>query len=40
MGHDPEWYAIIADEATNVACREQFNVSIRYVDSHYVVHED
>ena len=38
--NDPGWYAIVADEATDVACREQFNVSIRYVDSHYMVRKD
>ena len=39
-GNDPSWYAIIADEATDVACREQFNLTIRYVDNDYTVHED
>ncbi|XP_078613923.1 zinc finger MYM-type protein 1-like [Branchiostoma floridae x Branchiostoma japonicum] len=39
-GNDPAWFAIIADEATDVACNEQLNISIRYVDSNYEVHED
>ena len=35
----PCWYSVIADEATDVACNEQFNLSIRYVDD-YGIHED
>lgn len=31
----PSWYAIIADEATDVANREQFNLSLRWVDDDY-----
>ena len=34
------WYAIIADEATNVANREQLNLSIRWVSNDYEVSED
>ncbi len=34
------WYAIIADEATDVANREQLNLSIRWVSSEYEVSED
>ena len=30
--YDPAWYAVIADEATDVADREQFTLSIRSVD--------
>ncbi|XP_078679480.1 zinc finger MYM-type protein 1-like [Branchiostoma floridae x Branchiostoma belcheri] len=37
---DPAWFAIIADEATDVACNEQLNISVRYVDQEYAVHED
>ena len=36
----PCWYSVIADEATDVACNEQFNLSIRYVDDDYGIHED
>lgn len=36
----PSWYAVIADEATDVTFKEQFNLSIRYVDDDYIVHED
>ena len=34
------WYAIIADEATDVANREQLNLSLRWVDDEYEVCED
>ena len=37
---DPAWYAIIADEATDIANREQFTLTIRSVDSDYVISED
>ncbi len=36
----PSWYAIIADEATDVANGEQLNLSLRWVDDEYVVNED
>ena len=36
----PAWFAVVADEATDVANREQFNLSIRWVSSKYVVSED
>ena len=36
---DPAWFAIIADEATDVTCTEQLNTSGRYVDQHCEVHE-
>ena len=36
----PAWYAIIADEATDVAKREQLNLSIRWVNNDYEVSED
>jgi len=39
-GGDPAWFAIIADEATDVSCNEQLNISVRYVDNDYEVHED
>ena len=35
----PAWYAIIADEATDVAKREQLNLSIRWVNNDYEVSE-
>ncbi|XP_066265791.1 zinc finger MYM-type protein 1-like [Branchiostoma lanceolatum] len=38
--NDPAWFALIADEATDVACNEQLNISVRYVDYDYNVHED
>ena len=34
------WYAIIADETSDVACREQLNLTIRYVDDDYIISED
>ena len=37
----PSWYAvIIVDKATDVACREQMNLSDRYVDNDYTISED
>ena len=36
----PPWYSLIGDEATDVAYREQFNLSIRWVDNNYEIHED
>ena len=36
----PAWFAIIADEATDVVKTEQLNVSIRWVSDDYEVHED
>ena len=36
----PSWYAIFADEATDVANREQLNLSLRWVDDEYEVCED
>ena len=36
----PPWYSVICDETTDVACREQLNLSIHYIDNDYVVHED
>ena len=36
----PAWYATIADEATDVAKREQLNLSIRWVNHDYEVSED
>ena len=34
-----QWYAIIADEATDVSGTEQLSVSLRWVDKSYEVHE-
>lgn len=36
----PTWYAIIVDEATDVANREQLNLSIRWVNNDYEINED
>ena len=35
-----QWYAIIADEATDVSGTEQLSVSIRWISKSYEVHED
>ena len=35
-----KWYAIIADEATDVSGTEQVSISVRWVNSCYEVHED
>ena len=34
------WYSLIGYETTDVAYREQFNLSIRWVDRNYEIHED
>ena len=39
-GQNPQWYAIIGDEATDVNYTAQLNVSIRYVDDDYNISED
>ena len=36
----PKWFAIIADEATDICYTEQFNLSIRWISDDYEVHED
>ena len=36
----PSWYGIIADKATDVANREQFNLSLRWVNDEYEISED
>ena len=36
----PAWYALMGDEATDVANREQLNVSVRWVDDAYNIRED
>ena len=38
--NSPSWYAIIAEEATDVANREQMNLSVRWVSDEYCVSED
>ena len=38
--YEPAWYAVIANEATDVANREQFTLSIGSVDDDYVISED
>ena len=37
---NPSWFAIIADEATDVSNKEQMNLSIRLVDNDYAISED
>ena len=37
---NPSWYAIIADEATDVSNNEQFNISIRWVNNEYTISEE
>ena len=39
-GTGPAWFSIIEDEATDVANNEQMNLSIRWVNNDYEVHED
>jgi len=34
------WFSLIADEATDISHNEQLSLSIRWVDSHYTIHED
>ena len=36
----PPWYSVIADEATDICITEQLNLSIRWVDNNFEVHED
>ena len=36
----PPWYAVVANEATDVVNREQFNLSIRWVSDDYDISED
>ena len=36
----PAWYAIIGDEATDISNREQFNLSIRWINENYEIHEN
>lgn len=38
-GTGPAWFSIIVDEATDVANNEQMNLSIRWVNNDYKVHE-
>ncbi len=38
--YSPAWFSIIGDEATDVANREQFNLSIRWVNAEYEISED
>ena len=35
-----QWLSIIADETSDVANQEQFNISIRWVGENFVVNED
>ena len=36
---DPCWFAIIVDETADIACHEQLNLAIRYVDNDYIISE-
>ena len=36
----PSWYGIIADEATDIANREQLNLSLRWVSNYNDIRED
>ena len=36
----PAWFSVIADEATDIVHAEQLNLSIRWVNDNYEVHED
>jgi len=38
--NNPAWYAIIGDEATDVAKKEQLNLSIRWLNKNYEISED
>ena len=37
--HDAHYFALIADEATDISHNEQMCIAIRWVDSSYTVHE-
>ena len=37
---DPYWFSIIVDETADIACHEQLNLTIRYVDNDYIISED
>ena len=34
------WFSILADEATDISHHEQMSLSIRWVDSNFIIHED
>ena len=34
------WFPLIVDEATDISHNEQLSLSIRWIDSHYTIHED
>ena len=38
--NSPTWYAIMGDEASDIANREQLNISIRWVNESYEISED
>ena len=38
--NSPAWYAIMGDEASGIANREQLNISIRWVNESYEISED
>lgn len=35
-----EYFLILDDEATDVSCKKQMSVCIRWVDEEFVIHED
>ena len=35
-----QWFSLVADETSDIASQEQFNISIRWVGEDFVVHED
>ena len=37
---DPCWFSIIVDETADIACHEQLNLTIRYVNNDYIINED
>ena len=38
--HSSTWFAVLADEATDVSNQEQLSLSVRWVDRDYVINED
>ena len=38
--NSPTWYTIMGDEASDIANREQLNISIRWVNESYEISED
>ena len=38
--HDASVFALNADEATDISKKEQLCISLRWVDTNFVIHED